>query len=392
MAKVGVAFFSNESKPKGGYYYHNGLVSDFKSAVDLDMSVAWITNVPYKAYVASGLQSIPHIKPEQFLRLSVTQMMRELHIAKNIDGAEKLGELVGSIVAHMESIFGLDPITSNYRLNQGLTDLLLPNSYFEFASSSPSSTQVALDNAYQSLQGATKINASVNLKCRHYTLPRMAHFEYLLNQNYPLNSHWSEFTLKDGNTVAGVVNGKNLPNTTEVVSALKALHQNTAAILNIHVKSMSKNRMQGFSFGNEGINTSMRVWACLPEVIEMLRYCEIEILGGIKTDGGKLDIRPEIDLETNRYCFAKGVSAENVWTGLAEKISKNGTKCSTGLGVYLKAYDRIICGKLAEAFMADSYFLAGFGIGGVRVWGQPSEFSKMDNIAAQFCAMPDIRG
>ena len=392
MSKLGVAFFTNESKPKGGYYYRDGLVSDFNSAADLDMSVAWITNVPYRAYIDSGFQSIPHIKPEQFLRLSITQMMRELNIAANIDGIEKLGELVASISNHMESIFGLDPISSNYRLNQGLTEKLIPASYFEFASNTPPSAQVALDNAYQSLQGATKSKSSANAKCRHYTFPRMAHFEFLMNQNFPLNSHWTEFSLKDGKTVAGVVNGKTLHNTTEVISGLKSLNLNTAAVLNIHVKSMSKNRMQGFSFGNEGINTSMRVWACLPEVIDMLRYCEIEILGGIKTEGGKLDIRPEINLETNRYCFAKGVSAENVWTGLSEKRTKNGAKCSTGLGVYLKAYDRILCGRLAEAFMAENYRLAGFGVGGVRVWGQPSEFSKLDKIAEQFFAMPDLRG
>ena len=392
MSKLGVAFFTNESKPKGGYYYRDGLVSDFNSAADLDMSVAWITNVPYRAYTDSGLQSIPHIKPEQFLRLSITQMMRELNVSVNIDGIEKIGELVASISSHMESIFGLDPISSNYRLNQGLTEMLIPASYFEFASNTPPNAQAALDNAYQSLQGAAKSKSSAHAKCRHYTLPRMAHFEFLMNQNFPLNSHWTEFSLKDGKTVAGIVNGKALPNTAEVISGLKSLNLNTAAILNIHVKSMSKNRIQGFAFGNEGINTNMRVWACLPEVIDMLRYCEIEILGGIKTEGGKLEIRPEIDLDTNRYCFAKGVSAENVWTGLSEKRSKEGAKCSTGLGVYLKAYDRILCGKLAEAFMAENYRLAGFGIGGVRVWGQPSEFSKLDKIAERFCAMPDLRG
>ncbi|MDF5571188.1 hypothetical protein P3709_27355, partial [Vibrio parahaemolyticus] len=134
-----------------------------------------------------------------------------------------------------------------------------------------------------------------------------------MNQNFPLDNNWEEFTFSsDGPIVAGYKNKVLLPDTEKVIIGLKNLHKNTAAILNIKVKSIDPKRAQSFTFGIEGVKSTTRIWAALPEVIDILRYCEVEILGGLKTNAGKLDVRPEIDLSKNRYSYSKGVVSENI--------------------------------------------------------------------------------
>jgi hypothetical protein len=186
--------------------------------------------------------------------------------------------------------------------------------------------------------------------------------------------------------------GDVLPNTDKTIAGLKNLHKTTAALLNVHVKSIEAKYAQGFTFGNQGANSKVRVWASLPEVIDMLRYSEVEIIKGLQTTNEKMGLM-NINSTDSRYSYVKGIVSENVWTALAEKVEVTDKNThQTGVGVYLRAYDRILCGKLAEAFMKERYHLAGFGVGTVKVWCTPisSNIKKLDEIAKAFGAKPDL--
>ena len=392
MSKIGLVFFNNVTTPSSGMAYHNGDVFSFGSISELDMSVAWIVDLPYKSFQDSGFNKHAHLRPSQYLRVGLTGILRELGLKKNIEGAEVLGSLADSIVNDLGEMIGANPYSQPYRLNYDALKLLLPNYYADFSINQNAAVSAAIDNAYQASQGAHKTNNPNNAKLQHFTFPRVAHFEYLMNQNFPINHIWKEMDLFKTPIITGVKKGKQLENFDEISQQLKVLHTDTACILNIHVKSIEDTYMQGFAFGVEGAKSNIRVWAALPEVIDIMRYTEVEIVGGYETAASKLPLRPEIDLTINRYSYPRGIVAENIWVALSEKISINSVKHSTGIGVYLRAYDRLICGKLAEAFALERYKVGGFGNGAVRVWARSQEADKLNAIASRYGAIPDLKG
>jgi len=392
MNKVGLVFFDNADSPSGGISYFNGEINHFETLSDLDMSKAWIADLPYTKYRNARFNQLSHLRPEQFLRIGVSNILRELGLKRNMEGAEVLGEFVDAIVEDMESIVGCDPHIQSYRLNYGTLNRLMPDYYAEVTRNSNSDIQTALKNAFQLNQGSVKSDHIKNAKLHHYTLPRVAHFEYIMNQMFPISNNWEEISGMKFPITTGTKRGDKVENFEEVRTALLNLHLSKACILNVHVKSMENNRMQGFAFGVEGGKSNIRVWAALPEVLNLMNYAEVEIVGGIQTQSGYLPISPEIDLNTNRYSYPRGIVAENIWTGLSDQVELNGVKHATGLGVYLRAYDRIICGKLAEAFANQNYKLGGFGTGVVRVWAMEQDKRKLNDIALRFGAMEDLRG
>ncbi|ALR95735.1 hypothetical protein [Vibrio alginolyticus] len=393
MNTYGVAIFNDEKKPRSGFSCVDGKVKEFSSYSDLEMSTIWVTNIQHSIFQKEALYKVPNLRSSQYLRLSLQQIMRELNVKKDIEGIQHLAKLVQSIASDLQGKFELNPDYLRYRLGGEIPQYLesqgfLPSELLNISELADASAKAALNDAYQSFQGTVK---SANGKIYHYTLPRVAHFEYLMNQNFPLDNNWEEFTFSsDGSIVAGYKNKVLLPDTEKVIIGLKNLHKNTAAILNIKVKSIDPKRAQSFTFGIEGVKSTTRIWAALPEVIDILRYCEVEILGGLKTNAGKLDVRPEIDLSKNRYSYSKGVVSENIWCALADKVHLGSQKQATGLGVYLRAYDRIICSKLAEAFMKAGFVGGGFGVGAARVWLSNQDVKKANIIAEKFGAMPDI--
>ena len=392
MRKTGILFFNNITTPSSGTAYHDGNVFHFDSISELDMSVAWIVDLPYKNYTDSGFSSYANLRPSQYLRVGLSGILRELGLKKNLEGAEVLGSLVDSIVSDLAEMIGANPYSQPYRLNFGALSLLLPNYYADFSKNQSEAVSVALDNAYQANQGSLITKNPNNAKLHHFTFPRVAHFEYLMNQNFPINNVWKEMAQYKKPILTGVKKGKRLENFDEVKQQLEKLHTDTACILKVHVRGIEDTYMQGFAFGVEGGRSNIRVWASLPEVINIMRYTEVEILSGYETAASKLPLRPEIDLSINRYSYPRGIVAENIWVALADKISINSVKRSTGIGVYLRAYDRLICGKLAEAFSLESYKIGGFGNGAVRVWARSQEADKLNSIAARYGAVPDLKG
>lgn len=392
MNKVGVAFFNDGKSPSSGISYLDGLVTQFESIADLDMSVPWIADLTYKDFQNAGFGRYSQFRPEQYLRIGISVIMRELGIKKNIEGAEIVGQFVDSIVEDMHQMVGADPFEQPYRLHCGMLKSLLPSFYQEALLNKNVAVAAALENAYQANQGSHKSNHANQAKLHHYTFPRLAHFEYLLNQNFPINDTWKEMEQFKKPLLTGIKRGIPFDNFQQVHTELRNLHKDTACILNVRVKSMEDSHIQGFSFGVEGARSNIRLWAPLPEVIELMNYAQVEIIGGFETAAGKLPIRPQIDLTINRYSYPRGVVAENIWIGLSEPVRMNGNKYATGLGVYMRAYDRLLCGKLAQAFAKSKFKLGGFGTGGVKVWARSQDKPKIDSIAARFGAMPDLKG
>lgn len=392
MFDIGIAWFTQPKKPTSGWSYHNGHTMIFDSLGDLNHSVVWITNLTNSVYQAEQLWKQPNLRDEQFLRLSLTQIARETGLdMTEFESIQILGEIVQSIAKKLIDPFDLNVTNEKYRLYQGLQSHVVSNQYLaELSDDSPQHTQRAINSAYQSFQGAQKAKRG-SAKIQTFTFPRVAYANYLLNQSYPIGTKFSVFSLSNTSLVVGTLNGKELEKTVLVREQLKTLHETYACLFKIKVHSMSKDYIQGFTFGFSGIRSEMRSWVTLPELIELLKYCKVEVTEGLLTTGGKLDSRPSLDINQNNYSYSRGVAAENILCAFAEKAATpTGGRRITCLSAYIKAYDRIMCGRLAERFSQEGYALAGFGMGIVKVWSNEAGIGKLNKIALNFGAMHDL--
>ncbi|HAS6100758.1 TPA: hypothetical protein I7117_14935 [Vibrio vulnificus] len=390
--KIGIAWFTQSQRPSSGWCYRDGHVLQFGSIGDLDHSVIWLTNIGHSVFNNSQLWQFPFLREDQYLRLGLTQISRELGLDMTLfESIKKLGEIVCPTALSMSKLFEVDLFEQKYRLFQGMVPSLVPQQYIApISEDSPEYTQRAITNSFQSLQGATK-GVRTNAKVVTFTLPRVALANWLLSQRYPLSSKYKEIKISDSSIIAGHLNGSDLEGTKVIVEQLKVLHRRYAVFMKVNILSMSKDYVQGFTFGFEGATTNMRQWVSLPELIELLSYCKVEILDGVATSCGLLECRPDIDFEQNNISYSRGIIADNIVATFAEKAS-DGTagRRVTALGAYLRAYDRIVCGRLAQEFMRKGFPLAGFGGGGVRIWANVAGMEVAKKIALQWGATSDF--
>ena len=390
--KVGVAFFDTVTRAVSGHKYLDGKLELFESIGELDNGVIWITNVPYSAFKEQQLWSYPNLRDEQYARLSITQLIREVggRSRKDLGVLETVGYLVTKALYKLCEQFPIDLSLENYRVSKALAPHIIPHIYQSFPSGIDINCIEACTNAFKALQGAHK-SKQTKAQLLYFTFPRPNFYAYLLNQSFPLSNDWKHVQFTERMTI-GNADGESLPNSDAVVNKLKKMHVTDALLLKVNVRKIDKRYMQGFNFSNVGMskNVKPRVWATLPEIIDLSRYCHIEIIEGYKTAGGPLDIRPELDLSAIRYDYSQGITAENIFNALVEKVGFQNRDVYTGLSAYLKAYDRLVCGKLAEAFMKEGFLLGGFGMAGVRVWAPKDKESELKEIASNYGAYMDV--
>lgn len=385
---IGVCCFDDPYHPEGGWASIAGSVPKRVSGPhELSSAVLWVTNIPYKPYMALGYHKVPHIFDEQYFRTSVKLLAAEMGVSSsNKDAAVFCSRVFTRLVRYGHETLGIDLSSPGYRYYTLISAAISKPSMRKLPSAGILSDDLreGLKHAYQENQAITGISAPKGSYIKPFIVPRGAHARWLLTRSYPTGEKWSEIGKKDRKAVFGYENGGLVRGTKGVLEKLLNLSQDSAAIFRVEVVSTHKG-YQNFSGFGVGSKTHRR-WATLPEIINMSRYSKLSIDGGYQTTIGRIGLPESISLSDSEYSFSRGLFYENLWIALASPLYQ--TKSVSGINSYMRAYDRVACMKISESFVEHQYNIGSYGAGRVMIYIRPQEKKEVSSLSLSMGVIP----
>lgn len=386
-AQLGVAWFDDPHVADAGWASVGGEPAQRINGINgLRSDVTWVTNIPYKDFRNLNLGATPHVRDSQYLRSGVDLIGKELGL---LDDASALAEALSSIGAHAtaegERRFGVKPGDSGYRYNVALSPRVIPSFVRERPRGAMSADiEEACRQATQANQAMTGKRRPPGSTAHSFVFPRTAYARYLLTRPMPVGSEWSQLRFSSGEVVFGSVEGVAVKGTKSVLGRLEELSRDKAVLLRVNVLATDRFFRPFATFGAGAMGP--RAWATLPEVVEMSRYAKLALLGGHLAPLGQLPeaLIPDVEQE---YSYSRGLFFENLWVALASPIDGS---TPTALGAYLRAHDRVLCGRAAEAFARQSFTVGSFGTGRVTVYLRRGEEGEATRLALSLGLLPPL--
>lgn len=387
--KVGVCFFDDHELGSSGWCSIDGSDPErIKDFGDLRTDIQWITNLDYKTYKKLGLTNVNHIYDEQFYRTSVKLLIEELGLIDQADIAcEKLSMIFSNTARIMEDKLSLTPNGMRYRLAPNLTATVLPNELRKRPSgrNSPDVSE-AIKQAVQQNQNSLGITPPAGSKARPFTFPRAEYFNHLMRLPVPISDKWTDVKQSKSEMIIGTENGHLINGTKAVIDKLNDWSHDEAYIFKIKLLSIDKSHRSFATFGHGSWDA--RSYATLPEILSMVKYSKIALLGGYKTKLGTIDFNEDIfDSEMN-FSISYGLYLENIWTSISCPII--GTKFNTAVSAYMRAYDRSYCIDASESFHQNNYVVGSSGSGRVMVYTPRGSEADICNIALKNNCCPPL--
>lgn len=357
---VGVLRFDDSRLCGAGWASFDGCpVERFNSIGDLDSSYVWVADLGFPEFNRAHLYKSSHIRRLDFFRLKPAALCGEVGVdATKKESLQYASRIYGRIARIVSSRWRVDAVDAPYSMPLALTAVDAPESVSpglkireEVEKAIGQSTQ-----EYQLCRGPHPRGA----RFVHMYFPRIAYARHLLSRTLPdAKDGWAETSLSGGSKVIGVSKGKVIAGTLEWLEKIKGLSQDRAFFLKLRVLETAPNQSALHEFGR-GANTKSRMWASLPEIISLARYCKLEVFGGFHCAASA---REPGEVITGRT-YSEGIAAEIFWVSRAMGASTNKFN---PVGSYLRAYDRVLCGRAAELLAADGYSVASYGSGRVCV-------------------------
>lgn len=380
MIKIGVCCFEDVNDASEGWASINGQESfRVSSYSDLQTNILWVTNLPYKQYKDLNLVTSPHIYDTQFFRTSLDQIAKENGLYDEQEIAEFSSSIFSKLASLGDRFYDFDLSTPGYRYHKLLSYKLIP----DFARKRPEGRFSG--DIFESIQNSTQANQAMSgvkkpqgSNAVNFVFPRGSYARWLLSQKYPSGSKWTEIKQKNDSATFGFEDGKVIRSTHSVLDRLKDLGGKNALFLRVNVQSMDPFFQRFASFGASGqfgpsARQKHRRWATLPEIIELSKYSKLQIMGGYMTP---LTDEPLIDpsvLEGSGMSYAHGLFLENTWAALCSPISTQTGSTETVIGAYMRAYDRIACGRAAARFAKAGFIVGSYSMGRLIVFVRPGE-------------------
>lgn len=403
--RIGVCIFLNPNAPDIGWTSVAG--SDpvkIDGPHDLDSSTLWVTNLDFKAFKASHFYSIPGVKDNQFFRTSVDILLKELGFdIKNrkettAEAARVLSRTFSHVATLGEKYFGMNVTNGNfsaYRYHVALFNSIFPRVLKDdYSSPLSSAVETAAGQATQMNQAMSGVMVPKGSSTNGFYFPRLAYGRYLLSLPLPIGTNWREVKFKSDEVELGYVEDTEIPGTQEVLAKLLTISREKAVLFRVTVHQTNKFYRPFATFG-AGVRTT-RTWATLPEIIELCRYSRVSIRGGYSCDIGSLndigfaqDFMSDIE-QVDEYSFARGLLMENLWVALATKPrDQDGTM----IGAYLRAYDRILCSKVAAHMARERrYIIGSYGTGRVTLYLKRAQLREAKAEALKQGLLNSIQG
>lgn len=383
---IGVCWFDDPDAALGAWACRSdGEPFRVNGTQSLSSDVLWVTNLNYSVYRRLNLIQVPHITDAQYFRTSLTLLANEIGLYAEPDRAcHALSRVFARVTREGHHHLGLGMSPGGYRYTKLIADRIMPRAH-RLAPVGPHVAEIAaaFTQAMQQNQGMSGVQRPSGAVAYPFLFPRGAFARWLLSQPMPASSAWQEIKTRGSESVFGVQGGELISGTRAVRSRLAELGAGHAVLLRVRVLDMEPFYRPFASFG-AGMRTP-RGWAALPEILELSNYAKVAISGGFRTKAEPLNL-PGLDFGEDEFSFSRGLYWENVWTALASAL--NGGKEETSLGAYLRAYDRLACGRAAAALARMRYTVGSYGTGRVMVFLRPGEMPEAARYALDMGLLP----
>ena len=393
MNSLGVCIFDNPDAPQDGYISIDGADAvKIRGANELSNNVLWVTNLNFNQFKRERFYQNSNMKDNQYFRTSLDIMQKELGVV-NSDPAVKAQMLsaIGSrIVSLSNKLLGTNLYESHkeYRFSNEIKNAIFPDELkgYESLELIPI-VKEASRHATQNHQAMSGSHIPRGSTTYGFYFPRTEYARYLMKLPMPCKNDWREITFKSRQFEIGTFEGKKIKGTDEAIATLMKLSESRAIMLKIEVNYMDPfyAKFGTFSAGLKEV----RSWATLPEVIELSRYARISVFAGISCSIGRLNVLDavlnEIEIE---FSYSRGILLENAWVALSIGY---GDMRSNFLSAYIRAYDRIVCGKAAASF-ADKFVVGSYGTGRVTLYLNSGDVEAANNLAESLGLMKSLKG
>lgn len=391
--KIGVCLFDEPTSGQAGWISIAGSrAARISSPAELRSDVFWVTNVDYSSFLKLNLNHSTNIGYNSYFRTPIASLTKELTASEDPEYQCKLLSKVLNRVSELGSYYFGAEIDGSYRYSNILQGCLVKNQLRQQPKGDHELEIVeAIKQSTQNNQAMTSKQFAKGSKLESFVFPRASYAKWLLSQDYPLNGgKWEKLGIGD-NKVFGYEDGVEIKNTKHFIEKLKDYDRTHAVFFKISVLSISPNYATFAKFGS-GERKYIRHWATLPELMDILRYSKVEVVSAFKTPKVKINVNEELFEETGcEYSISKGLLLENVWTALATPIHSKQNENVSALGAYMRAYDRIACGRAAAAFSRYGYTVGSYGTGRVQVSLRVNEAQGAKEIAISNKLAPSMR-
>lgn len=389
--KIGVCCFDDTDDAESGWASVSGESAERVSGPsDLASNILWVTNLPYFSHQKLNLRMSGNIFDDQYFRTKVSQIGIENGIESDLKSlSEFCSGIFHKVVAMGAEHFGVDLSSPGYRYHKTMSYGLIP----EHARRQPegrNSAEImeAISHSTQANQAMSGVKRPAGSSAISLVFPRQAYGKWMLELPLPVSSKWVTVKQKENSTKFGVEQGQRLRNTSAVVERLTSYGETNAMFLRTRVLSMEPFYRNFASFGSG--EKIMRRWATLPEVLELSRYAKISIEGGYMCPLGDHDLVPEDVFGESDMSYARGLLIENVWAALASPVTVQSGAKRTVIEAYLRAYDRIACGRAAAHMARRGFVVGSYSMGRVVVFLRPGEGEKVARAALDIGLLPPM--
>lgn len=389
--KIGVCCFEDDRDPEGGWASIDGSEATWVAGPqDLDSEVLWVTNLPYLTHRKLNLAAEGNVFDTQYFRTQIANIGVEMGIDHDLKALAEFCSMTFQRVHRLgKEHLDIDLSSPGYRYHKTASYSLIP----DFARQQPTGTSTAdildaIKHSTQANQAMSGVQRPKGAQSVSLTFPRHSYGKWLLSLPLPSEQRWTVVKQRENSTKFGVENGKALRNTATVIDRLNTIGEKNALFLRVTVHSMDK-FYKGFASFSAGEKYTRR-WATLPEILELARYAKLSINGGYSCKLSTSPLVPEEIFGESDMSYARGLLIENAWSALACPITTQEGPRQTMLSAYLRAYDRIACGRAAAQLASEGFIVGSYSMGRVVIFLRPGEASRAAKKALEIGLMPPI--
>ncbi len=396
--KIGVCLFDEPNIAREGWVSIAGSKAVRVNGIgELRNDVFWVTNLSYFSYRNLNLNQMPNVVDEQYFRTKLTSLCKELSSSENPEELASMAALILDRTHEIgERFLSISANGSHYRYTNILQGCLLGSELRKqpMGAGSLDITE-AIQQSTQENQSMTAKSFAKGSKLHSFTFPRAGYAKWLLSKQYPTNSGWTKLNVdRKGEVVIGYEDGIKIKGTDAFIGKLEDLdNSNKAALFRVSIVSMNPQYMQFAKFGS-GANKYVRRWASLPEIIDISRYSKVIVMDGYTAQKSPLNL-PEFVLADDElqldYSFSKGLFLENLWAAISSPSYSKTSNTVSAVSAYMRAYDRIACGRAAAAFAMHGFTVGSYGMGRVQVSLRPGEENSSKVIAINNNLLPYMK-
>jgi hypothetical protein len=386
--KIGTVVFDDPSLAREGWASDGSDAKRINGHGELGSDTLWVTNIPFPKWRDLTLNNTSNILHSQYMRSTIEHIAKELDI---IDDVQRMvvetAKIYNKAIKYGYENYGIGIATPGYRYTTIVADKVFPSHMRRTPNVAYRHRLLdAFKQSTQENQAMSNKKIPSGSSVYSFNMPRGSYGKWLLDQPVPIGKSWTEIKMSDSATTIGIRENEMIKGTKAVLEKLLAMGQKNAVFLKVRVTYTSKSH-KDFATYASGSNHN-RGWVTLPELLTLLKYCVVELHGGFMTELGPLNILTDSMRSEEEHSYSKGIFMENLWIALASPRYKD---TYTGVGAYLRAYDRAMCFKVAEKLTLDHGITIGsYGAGRIQAYLREGELEYAIGAGIENYALPQL--